>query len=61
MKFSHDEINAIWSINAAVLHLGNVDFDESSFTDSERIQFNPLFNNSFISSYSLHDGEYGLF
>jgi len=34
MNFATSEIEAILKIIAIILHLGNVDFDESSFSDN---------------------------
>jgi len=37
MKFSEQEQDAVWTYTAAALMVGNLDFDESTFTDSKQI------------------------
>ena len=34
MQFSDDEINVIWNVIASVLLLGNIEFDDSTLTNS---------------------------
>jgi myosin heavy subunit len=38
MNFSTTEVDAILYAIATILHLGNVDFDESTFTDNSPCQ-----------------------
>jgi myosin heavy subunit len=35
MKFTSDEENAIWSIVASCLHIGNINFDDSTFDNDK--------------------------
>lgn len=37
MKFSKEEQNAVWTYTAAALMVGNLDFDETEFTDSKQL------------------------
>jgi myosin heavy subunit len=32
MKFEDHEIDVIWKIIASILHLGNIEYDDSKFT-----------------------------
>ena len=46
MKFSQDEVNAIWSVLATILKLGNLEFDDAKKTDTNpcKILNEPLFD-----------------
>lgn len=37
MDFSEGEKSAVWNIIASVLHIGNIDFDESSLDPNKSI------------------------
>lgn len=37
MKFHENEVSSIWNIVAAILHLGNLEFDESSLDTQNNI------------------------
>lgn len=37
MKFHANEINSIWSIIAAILHIGNLEFDDSTLDTQNNV------------------------